>query len=233
MNTNTAILLYIETATDVCSVAVACGTILLAKRESADGYAHAEKLFVYIDEVMREARLKPRQLDGVVISEGPGSYTGLRIGASAAKGLIFGLGIPLIAISTLTSLFYASKQRFNNKDYLYAPMIDARRMEVYTTFYKHNTSEIGKATPVILDENYAAELLKEKTIIFSGNGAPKAKVIINHPNAQFDFTPLSAENLIIPALLRFGNQQFEDAAYFEPNYLKEYVAIKSQVKGLS
>ncbi len=227
------ILLHLETATEVCSVALSRGEVLLGKKEDSSGYAHAEKLFPFIEEVVQSAGLTPQQLDGVVVSSGPGSYTGLRIGASAAKGLAYSLDIPLIAISTLQSLFEASKFRHNNANFLYAPMIDARRMEVYTAFYQHNGTINAEPIAAIVDEHYGEDILKETTIVFSGNGASKLQTLLEgKPNAVFDLTPLSAENLMIPALTKFHNKEFEDMAYFEPFYLKEYVAVKSKVKGL-
>ncbi len=229
---NEPILLLIETATEMCSVAISKGEQIIAKREDASGYAHAEKLFLYIDEAVQQAQLTPAQLHGVVVSAGPGSYTGLRIGASAAKGLAFGLEIPLLSVSTLESIFYAAQKQHPSTNALFIPMLDARRMEVYTATYQHDGTLVKEASATIINEEYVAQLPTDTTIIVSGNGASKTKELITLPNVIFDATPLSAESLLTPALLKFNAEQYEDAAYFEPYYLKEYVAVKSQVKGL-
>jgi tRNA threonylcarbamoyladenosine biosynthesis protein TsaB len=169
------------------------------------------------------------------VSIGPGSYTGLRIGASTAKGLCYALDIPVITISTLMSIAIGAQQdRFDiEKPYLLAPMIDARRMEVYTTLYSPEMELMNEIHAEIIEEDSFQEIMKKNLVIFCGNGMPKCKELLSkYPNAMFSESPLSAQNMIIPAYHKFENQDFDDLPYFEPFYLKDYLPGKSTVKGL-
>jgi tRNA threonylcarbamoyladenosine biosynthesis protein TsaB len=226
-------LLFLETATEVCSVALSKGTEIVAAVSSNKGNSHAEQLFPFIEQVLAEGNCKISELDGVVLSIGPGSYTGLRIGASAAKGICYALNIPLIGVSTLQSIVFGALQTQNEpQNILYCPMIDARRMEVFTALFNAKGEAITEVDNKIIDENSFHNELENHTIYFCGNGMPKCKSVLQHKNAYFIETPLAAQNMLLPALLKFENQQFEDVAYFEPFYFKEYVAKKAAVKGL-
>lgn len=227
------ILLHIETATDVCSVALTQGTEVLGVKESADGNSHSKNLLPFIDSVLKETNHVQQDLQGVVVSIGPGSYTGLRIGVSTAKGMAYSLGIPVITVSTLESIAQGAKQQAGACECDIVPMIDARRMEVFAARYDNDMNLLDKVTAVIVDENAYSELLQNKEVLFCGNGMPKCKELLSQfPNARFaDFT-LSAQYMLPAALKKWEAKDFADTAYFEPFYLKEYVAGKPNVKGL-
>lgn len=226
--------LLIESGTNVCSVAFAIDGKVVGIKESNDEKAHASQLTVFIDQLAKEIGVKISALDAVVVSKGPGSYTGLRIGVSAAKGICYAAEKPLISISSLDSMVYGAMVLYkpiiekNGIEYL-CPMIDARRMEVYTTLYDKNLLKIKDIEALVVDESTFKNPLSEKKILFFGNGAVKCSQIINHPNAFFvdDFTP-SAQFMIPLALEAFEHQTFEDVAYFEPYYLKDFVATVSR-----
>lgn len=226
-------ILFIESATSVCSVSLIDNNFnILSKFEDTEGNNHSEFLTYYIDKSIKKANLKPKDLSAVAVSEGPGSYTGLRIGVSAAKGLCYALNIPLIAISTLKSMAYGELDKVDDNTLL-CPMIDARRMEVYTTLFNNKMEQIIEIEPKIIDENSFKEYLDNKKIIFFGDGAEKCKKIITSKNAIFDDNfILSSTFMKIPAFEKFNNKEFENVAYFEPFYLKEFKAVKSKVKGL-
>lgn len=199
--------------------------------ESHDqSYYHSEKLVVYIDEAIKRAGLKPSDLEAVSVSKGSGSYTGLRIGVSAAKGLCYGLGIPLLSVGSLESMAHWATAEFSEQladISLLCPMIDARRMEVYMQLFDASLNELQPVSAEIIDEHsFSAELEKGK-VVFFGDGASKCKEAINHPNAVFvdAFNP-SARGMIALAETKFAEKQFEDVAYFEPYYLKDFVAGK-------
>ncbi len=227
------ILLHIETATDVCSVALTQGTEVLGVKESTDGNSHSKNLLPFIDSVLKETNHVQQDLQGVVVSIGPGSYTGLRIGVSTAKGMAYSLGIPVITVSTLESIAQGAKQQTGSGNCDIVPMIDARRMEVFAARYDNDMNLMDEVTAVIVDENAFSELLREKEVLFCGNGMPKCKELLSQfPNARFaDFT-LSAQYMLPAALKKWEAKDFADTAYFEPFYLKEYVAGKPNVKGL-
>jgi tRNA threonylcarbamoyladenosine biosynthesis protein TsaB len=216
-------ILLIESATSVCSVALSDKGRIIAFRELDEPNRHAEKLTVFCDEIVKEAGISFGQLDAVAVSMGPGSYTGLRIGVSAAKGICYALDKPLIAVGTLESMAFGMKQEALAGELL-CPMIDARRMEVYCALYDHEANEVQEVAPLILDENSFANILQEKKIIFSGDGMPKAKELLSRfPNASFTSAGLcSAKNLALPAERKLAAKQFEDVAYFEPFYLKTF-----------
>lgn len=216
-----ALILCIETTTTQCSVALANnGELVAIKQVNAQNYTHAETLHPFIDEVVMKAGIKFKDLSAVAVSEGPGSYTGLRIGVSAAKGLCYALDIPLIATQTLHTLALQYKQSFS----FIVPMLDARRMEVYAAIYNNNNNFNSVLTPqpIILSQSSFTEQLETGTVVFIGNGAQKFKSICTHPNAIFvENAWPSAQEMIGVAHTKFTNQQFENLAYFEPLYLKE------------
>ena len=226
-----AIILHIESATLTCSVAVAQDGKLLSLKESHDqSYAHSEKLVVYIDEALKEAGLKPTDLHAICVTKGPGSYTGLRIGVSAAKGLCYGLEIPLLSVGSLESMAYWAKVNFE-KEVAYAstlcPMIDARRMEVYTQLFDSELNPLNEVAAEIIDEQSFATELENGKVIFFGDGAMKCSEVITHPNAIFlnDFKT-SSQGMIQLAETKLASNQTKDVAYFEPYYLKDFVAGK-------
>jgi len=227
------LLLHLETATEVCSVALSKDNNIISSVCSGKGNSHTEHLFAFIEQVLAEGNCKIAELNGVVLSIGPGSYTGLRIGASAAKGICYALSIPLIGISTLQSIvFGAIDQQKEDQPVLYCPMIDARRMEVFTALFNEKGEALTEIEAKIIDENSFVLELDKNIICFCGNGMPKCQPVIQHPNARFLNAPLQAADMLLPALVKYQNRQHEDVAYFEPFYLKEYIAKKSSVKGL-
>ena len=228
------LILCLDTATDICSVALTRAAQVVAYRENGDGNSHARILLPFVEEVLKEAAVKPQELAAVAVSMGPGSYTGLRIGTSTAKGLCYALEIPLIAIPTLQIIAAgASKNLPATHDVTFCPMLDARRMEVFTALYDRNLQPLNDVAAVIVDENTFAELLENHQTIFCGNGAGKCRPLYeNHSNAIFDLTPVSARNMAGIALKKFTEKQWEDLAYFTPLYGKDYVAAKPTVKGL-
>jgi tRNA threonylcarbamoyladenosine biosynthesis protein TsaB len=209
---------------------------LIALRENRSDHSHSSLLTVYVDEVIKEAGITLNDLDAVTVSEGPGSYTGLRIGVSAAKGFCYALDIPLIAMGTLISMTTGiiNFPEFAEEEFLFCPMLDARRMEVYCAIYNKKLETIKEITAEIIDVSSFSEMLAKNKIIFFGDGAEKCKELLqSNPNAFFmkDVYP-SAKNMISLSLNKFSQKQFEDVVYFEPFYLKEFVAGKPNVKGL-
>jgi len=218
-----AIILQIETATPVCSVAIAKDGKLIAFKEILKENSHSSLITVMIDELLKELGLTPKQLDAIAVSKGPGSYTGLRIGASVAKGMCYALDIPLIAISTLKALAWGIREEYgNNANTLYCPMIDARRMEVYATIVDADLHAIIEDVPVILDDNSFSELLKENTIVFAGDGSEKSKTVLTSQNARFIDTLASARWMCELSESAYQSKTFADTAYFAPFYLKEF-----------
>ena len=220
-----ALILGIETATKNCSVALFKDSKLIAEKEHvSDGYTHAEQLNLFIKEVVGSANITLTEIEAVALSMGPGSYTGLRIGTSTAKGLCYALEIPLLAISTLQAMAFGMAE--NESSAVYCPMIDARRMEVFSALFDENNKEIRGVQADVVDEQTYTNFLKNE-VLFFGDGALKCKEIINHKNAKFikGINP-SAKNLGILANAKFENKDFEDVAYFEPYYLKDFVAGK-------
>jgi len=225
-------ILNIETSTSVCSCALSLNGNIVFNKENLEGQSHSTLLGVFVEEIMMYVRENGIMLNAIAVSAGPGSYTGLRIGVSEAKGLAYALDIPLIAIPT--PLLMASMVKDNvPPDALLCPMIDARRMEVYATFFDTSLNVIRETSADIIDENSYADLLEKHKIVFFGNGAEKCKTLLPHPNAQFisDIHPL-ASRMIPLAEKAFVDKNFVDAAYFEPCYLKEYVAIVGKNKVL-
>jgi len=222
-----ALILGIETATRNCSVALFKDGIVIAEKEHiSDDYIHAEQLTLFIQQVIESANVTLKNVEAVALSKGPGSYTGLRIGTSSAKGLCYALDIPLIAISTLKAMAFAMAK--NEKSAIYCPMIDARRMEVFSALYDVDNKQVRGVQADVVDENTYIEFLADETIFF-GDGSLKCQEIINHKNAKFieGINP-SAKNLGILANTKFENKDFENVAYFEPYYLKDFVAGKKK-----
>lgn len=220
-----AYILNIETATTNCSVSLSKdGHTLVLKEDNKINYSHAESLHVFIEWVLKSGNIVGSQLDAIAVSKGPGSYTGLRIGVSAAKGLCFALDKPLISVHTLQSLAY----QMDVKEGYIIPMLDARRMEVYSAVYDANHYEIRKTEAQILDESSFGNYLDSGYVHFIGNGVPKLKSIITHPNAIFlEDTLPSAKEMSSLAYNKYKKNDFEDVAYFEPYYLKEFIGLKS------
>ncbi|MGZ3755270.1 MAG: tRNA (adenosine(37)-N6)-threonylcarbamoyltransferase complex dimerization subunit type 1 TsaB [Mucilaginibacter sp.] len=226
-----SLILQIETATTVCSVALAKDGNVLAFKEIDERNIHAEVLNVFIGDLIVSEGLSFNDLDAVAVSCGPGSYTGLRIGVSTAKGLCFALDKPLIAVDTLTAMASGAARQISDQDTLLCPMIDARRMEVYTALFDHSAKMIDPVVALIVDEESFAARLQNNKILFFGDGADKCRGVLGHnPGVQF-LSPFnnSAAYLTQIALNRFENKQFEDVAYFEPYYLKDFIAGKKKV----
>lgn len=216
-----ATILCLETATTNCSVTLSVnGSVIAFREDNSKSYSHAERLHVFINEVLQEAKLAKDQLDAICVSKGPGSYTGLRIGVSAAKGLCFALDVPLISIATLSAL----ASQVTAADALYiVPMLDARRMEVYSAVYNSDKEEIRETQAQILEETSFSTFLDEGKVLFIGNGVEKFQEICQHPNALF--MPEALPSAVQQAKLsqaKFDRQEFEDVAYFEPYYLKDF-----------
>lgn len=220
-------ILHIETSTDVCSVAVSQDGACIFEREDHSGPNHSVKSGVFIDEALSFVESQLIQLDAVAVSQGPGSYTGLRIGVSTAKGICYGQGIPLIAVPTLQLLCVPVllREKAAEDNALLCPMIDARRMEVYAALYDRSLHEVRAVGADVVDALTYKDYLDERPVYFFGNGAAKCMEAINHPNAHFieGVEPL-ARWMFPLAERRFFDQQFEDVAYFVPFYLKDFVA---------
>ena len=218
-----ALILLIESATKSCSVSLSSeNKIIACKEEVNEQYSHAEKLTVFITELFKTQDFTIKDLDAVAVSKGPGSYTGLRISVSTAKGLCYALDIPLISVSTLKAMAFGMAQK--EKSDLYCPMIDARRMEVYNAFYNSTNKEIrGIQADIIEACSYQKEL--DKKVLFFGDGAEKCKQMIQHPNARFiDGIFPSSKDMLEIANEKFAEKDFEDVVYSEPFYLKDFVA---------
>ncbi|WP_375238441.1 tRNA (adenosine(37)-N6)-threonylcarbamoyltransferase complex dimerization subunit type 1 TsaB [Aurantibacter sp.] len=223
-----AYILSIETSTTNCSVSLSKnGETLLLKENYGNGYSHAERLHLYIEEVLEQASIGKSELNAIAVGKGPGSYTGLRIGVSAAKGLCYALNIPLISISTLESLAHQVKIDSG----LIVPMLDARRMEVYSAVYSFELKEKREVKAQVLDQNSFLNELQNQKVVFIGNGVEKMKTLLKSKNAIFidDKLP-SANQMSSLAYKKFASKMFEDVAYFEPYYLKDFVAIKPKPK---
>jgi tRNA threonylcarbamoyladenosine biosynthesis protein TsaB len=235
------LILHIETATDICSVALSQGDSQLSLVESDQERSHATLLNTFIRRAVSDAGKDLKDLDAVAVSKGPGSYTGLRIGVSTAKGLAYALNLPLLASGTLENMAHGALSNHvisnlasaSGDALLLCPMLDARRMEVYTGFYTTDRRVFRKVSADIIDTKSYQEILESHPVCFFGNGADKCKAILEHPNAHFidDINP-SAASMIVPVLERYKQEQFEDIAYFEPFYLKDFVATVPKKKVL-
>jgi len=226
-----ALILSLESSTEVCSVALARDGNIIDLIENQEGLNHAKLLTSYVETIFKKNNISAFNIDAVAVSKGPGSYTGLRIGVSAAKGLCYAANKPLIAISTLESM--AKYLIWNPDEFglviedntLLCPMIDARRMEVYNTIYNNEGRLMEPISARIVNDSIFAHLLKEHEIVFFGNGAEKCKSILNNKNALFlGPQKASARFMAILAEEYFVGNEFEDVAYFEPFYLKDFIA---------
>jgi tRNA threonylcarbamoyladenosine biosynthesis protein TsaB len=236
-----SLILNIETATGVCSVALARDGQLIGLKESNKKNSHSSVLTLFMDEVIKTAGVALSDLDAVAVSEGPGSYTGLRIGVATAKGLCYALEKPLIGVRTLQAMALGmphpptpSPSREGENNILYCPMIDARRMEVYCAIFDEKGNEIRETRAEIMNENSFMEYLVKNRVVFAGDGALKCWPLFEKdPNAIFfeDFQA-SAKFMISLSEEKFSKKKFEDLAYFEPYYLKDFIAGKPRVKGL-
>ncbi len=221
-------ILNIETATTNCSVSLSQdGETIVLKEDYDKNYSHAERLHIYIDEVLKEAKMSSRNIEAIAVSKGPGSYTGLRIGVSAAKGLCYALDKPLISVSTLEALAH----QVTCDEGVIISMLDARRMEVYSAVFDADYNQIRETEAQILDESSFKDYLEAGNVYFIGNGVEKAKTLIKHPNAIFiDGKLPSANEMSLLAYNKYKINDTEDVAYFEPYYLKDFVALKPKPK---
>lgn len=229
-----ASILSIDTSTPVCSVALAINGTTVHHAEIFEDFSHASHLTVLIEKLFADNQLDIKNIDAVAVSSGPGSYTGLRIGVSTAKGLCYALSKPLIAIGSLHILAHpVTKVSESKADALFCPMIDARRMEVYTAIFNGQMTQLEGVSAKIIDTESFANILANRRVYFFGNGAEKCKNTITHPNAVFieQCVPL-AKYMGELAQTAFDNKRFEDVAYFEPHYLKEFVATTPKQKNL-
>ena len=231
-----SLILCIETGTDICSVGVARDGELVSLRESDEGRDHAKKVGVFVDELLRETGISPDELDAVAVGMGPGSYTGLRIGVSFAKGLCYGLGIPLVAVGSLDAMAAVAIEDNdagildvdNWENAVMCPMVDARRMEVYTRLFDAKGNALSDVTAEVVTEQTFADVRRERQLVMFGNGAAKCREVL-HDATYINITP-SARGLARLAEQRLSAGQIEDIAYFEPFYLKDFIVIPSKKK---
>ncbi|MFL0354167.1 tRNA (adenosine(37)-N6)-threonylcarbamoyltransferase complex dimerization subunit type 1 TsaB [Xanthomarina sp. GH4-25] len=222
------IILSIETSTTNCSVSLSKqGETFALLEDNSKEYSHAERLHVYIEKLLSDNNIEANQLVAIAVSKGPGSYTGLRIGVSAAKGLCFALDKPLIAVSTLEALAH----QVSIEKGMVIPMLDARRMEVYSAVFDQDYKEVRQVEAQILEADSFSAYLEQGAVYFVGNGVEKTKSLIKHPNAFFveDILP-SANQMGQIAYYRYKKNDIEDVAYFEPYYLKDFIALKPKSK---
>ncbi|MEA4936869.1 MAG: tRNA (adenosine(37)-N6)-threonylcarbamoyltransferase complex dimerization subunit type 1 TsaB [Paludibacter sp.] len=221
------IILHIETSTQICSVALSEDSNCIFFISNDEGMNHAALLSSFIQQALDMLKSSDRQLNAVAVSSGPGSYTGLRIGVSTAKGICYGLNIPLISVSTLEIMTIEALKRLSTEaeDHYFIPMIDARRMEVYDAVFDAGMNLLRPVTADIITEDSFINYLKENRVYIFGNGSAKCKTLLKSSNAYFidNIHPL-AENMIQPAIKKYKENNFEDVAYFEPFYLKEFQA---------
>ncbi len=222
-------ILCIDTATSVCSVSLCHGGKIISTRESDQERSHASMLTVFISELLEEKGINAADLEAVAVSKGPGSYTGLRIGVSVAKGISYGTSVPLVGINTLESMYYGITEKVKvnkkNRPVLYCPMIDARRMEVYFSLFDSEGNVIIPTGAKVITGNSFESYLSQSQILFFGDGALKCRDVINSPNALFDESfRLSSAYMCSPATEAVKTKRFENVAYFEPFYLKEFIA---------
>jgi tRNA threonylcarbamoyladenosine biosynthesis protein TsaB len=225
-------ILCLETATAVCSVALCDESSVIASRESEAGKSHAAKLTVFIEEILKDAAINVHDLEAVAVSKGPGSYTGLRIGVSVAKGIAYAAEIPLIGVETTLSMFHGfmaqpdTKLNIREND-LICPALDARRMEVYYSLFDTKGNIVKNIRAEIMDKNTFSDLPSSSRIILFGDGAGKCRGVVNRENIVFtDDFRISASFMQKPAYEAFGGKRFEDVAYFEPFYLKDFLTSK-------
>ncbi len=219
----------IETATNLCSVALCSSTQVIAMKESSDAKSHAAMLTILIDEILKENGVKIKDLEAIAVGKGPGSYTGLRIGVSVAKGIAFAAAIPLIGVETTVSMYWGmegsiEKITGNRADTLLCPMIDARRMEVYYAVYDSDAGIVKEIAAEIISEGSFSDIPGSRKIIFFGDGAAKCREVIKRENVYFaDNFRISASHMQRPVYQSVHDRHFEDVAYFEPFYLKDFI----------
>ncbi|MBW6498895.1 MAG: tRNA (adenosine(37)-N6)-threonylcarbamoyltransferase complex dimerization subunit type 1 TsaB [Bacteroidales bacterium] len=235
--------LLIETSTRVCSVGVAReGKLLSLQEDHGMNYSHSAVLTLFIEKVLHDAGLSVKDLDAVAVSQGPGSYTGLRIGVSAAKGICFALDLPLLAVDTLQAMAKICLEEKADElahcpatelPLLLCPMIDARRMEVYHALFDDRLNTVEATQAKVIEENAFSAWLEKHRMAFFGDGASKCRPLLQHPNALvFDDVFPSVKGMMAQAFEKFSAGEFVDVAYFEPFYLKDFVAGPPKVKGL-
>lgn len=230
-----AIILIIETSTEICSVSLSEEGKLIDSIESDEGQNHARLVTVFAEDLLSRNKVNSGELAAVAVSKGPGSYTGLRIGVSAAKGICYAAGIPLIAIGTLEAMAKYVSQNMTGinfqeqKEILFCPMIDARRMEVFYELFDRDGNVVKPICAEIIDETFLTNELNRNQVVFFGNGSAKCKSVINSPNAVFiDNIGASSSHMCELVWEAYNNKRFEDVAYFEPFYLKDFVATVSK-----
>lgn len=235
------LILCIETGTDICSVGIAKDGKLISLRENDRERNHARNIAVYADDIFRQLEIKPSELSAVAVGRGPGSYTGLRIGVSFAKGLCYALGIPLIAIDSTESLAHVAAEDFEAgivdiedeewRRAVLCPMIDARRMEVYYEILDAEFNTLAAVSAeVVTEESFSEFITADRPFVIFGNGAHKCKEVLTDPSVKYIDVAPSARGLCEAAQRKFDKGEFENAAYFEPFYLKDFVATKSTKK---
>ena len=223
-------ILCLETSAKVCSVALVSPQGPVAVRESEEGKSHASLLTIFIKEVLSEAGTEAKELDAIAVSKGPGSYTGLRIGVSVAKGIAYAVSVPIIGIETTRSMFYGIdepiRKRYNAEDdSLFIPMLDARRMEVYYSVFNSSGKIISEVKPEVITKEHFFEIPEEIKIFIFGDGASKCKPVLKRKNIYFiDEFRITASHMYMPAYEAFYSKKFEDIAYFEPFYFKDFIA---------
>ena len=225
-------IICLETATVLCSVALCNSAGIVSLRESSEPKSHASMLTLFIEEILKENNIKARELEAIAVSKGPGSYTGLRIGVSVAKGIAYAASIPLIGMETTRSMFWGISGQINNdlsidNDSLYCPILDARRMEVYYALYDIRGKTVKDISAEIINEESFMTIPESRKIILFGDGAEKCKDVIKRKNIYFaDNYKISASHMHKPVLQAFNDKHFEDVAYFEPFYLKDFITSK-------
>lgn len=225
-------ILCLETSTSTCSVALVSPQGPAAVRESEEGKSHASLLTVFIEDILSATGTEAKDLEALAVSKGPGSYTGLRIGVSVAKGIAYAVSVPLIGIETTLSMFYGINEEIRNKydagnDSLFIPMLDARRMEVYYSVFDSKGNRIREVAPEIITADHFIEIPEKTKIFIFGDGASKCKPLLKRKNIYFiDEFKMTASNMYIPAYKAFNDKQFEDVAYFEPFYFKDFIATR-------
>ncbi len=232
-------ILCLETATPVCSVALCDRREIISVRESGSEKSHAVKLTLFIEELLHEAGIRPEQLEAVAVSKGPGSYTGLRIGVSVAKGIAYGASIPLIGIETTRSMFYgvidnAEEKYGTDNSSLFCPMIDARRMEVYYSIFDAKGDVKKEISAEVIDDKTFSDIPEIVRILLFGDGSKKISGLAGHKNSVFDSAfQISAAFMQKPAYKEYDAGRFEDVAYFEPFYLKNFITTIQRKNFLS
>lgn len=225
-------IICLETSTSVCSVALCDSNRVVALKESHENKSHASQLTIFIEELLSGAGIKAKDLEAVAVSKGPGSYTGLRIGVSTAKGIAYGASIPLIGIETTTSMFYGitediKKRHGIDETSLFVPVLDARRMEVYYSVLTSEGKKYREITAEIMDENSFTDIPEDIKLLFFGDGSSKCKQILKRRNVEFaDEFCISATYMREPAFKTLQAHQIEDVAYFEPYYLKDFITSR-------